>query len=115
MKELEINLKDESLDTLHALMRYSNKSALDINESLQYYNRGMQIFLEKVEMKDYHLDILDKNLEGENLDSLVYLKTIYDDNFQLSTDTIKSLFEVLNQQMIFLKNVVSEIELRNNV
>lgn len=34
MKELEINLKDESLDTLHALMRYSNKSALDINESL---------------------------------------------------------------------------------
>jgi hypothetical protein len=43
MELTDINLKEQSLETLKLLMDYTNYFLLELNEQLQYYNRGMII------------------------------------------------------------------------
>jgi len=112
MRKFEINLKEESLETLYSLMNHSNYFLLELNERLQYYNRGMQIYVEKVLTKDKHLNILENSLSEQNLESLNYIKTITEDNLNLSTVTISSLSDLLTEQANFLQSVMDEIKLR---
>jgi len=112
MRKFEINLKEESLETLYSIMNYSNYFLLELNEQLQYYNRGMQIYIENVPTKDQHLNILENSLSDQNLESLNYIKTITEDNLNLSTMTISNLSDLLTEQAKFLQSVMAEIKLR---
>lgn len=112
MKLTDINLKEQSLETLKLLMDYTNYFLLELNEQLQYYNRGMIIHEEKFNTNVEHFNKLIYNLSGEDLESFNYIKTINDENFELATITITNLSNLLIEQMSFLKSIINEVTLR---
>ena len=112
MDNFEINLKEASLETLTSLMNNCNYFLLELNEHLQYYKRGMEIYIEQIPLKEKHIELLENNLSGENLESYIFLKNLNEDNLQLATTTVKNLYDLLVQQTNFVQSVMDEIKSR---